>query len=130
MHFVTDIVLMIYRLWTSCVAHWKTAMTMAELTKVAKFNEADISLDAVWHERNNWVKRCSLLGDVPSIKALWEKLAEEEALKFMMPNLHMLCVYTVPYQKYSYPTKYPCSDCAIYRLNIQVKTKMVIEIYR
>ena len=22
---------------------------------------------------------------------------------------------TVPYQKYSYPTKYPCSDCAIYR---------------
>ena len=37
---------------------------------------------------------------------------------------------TVPYQKYSYPTKYPCSDCAIYRLNIQVETKMVIEIYR
>ena len=43
-------------------------MTMAELTKVAKFYETDISLDAVWHERNNWFKRCSLLGDVPSIK--------------------------------------------------------------
>ena len=27
-------------------------------------------------------------------------------------------ITTVPYQKYSYPTKYPCSDCAIYRLNI------------
>ena len=46
--------------------------------------------------------------------------------------LDLLCSfpYTVPYQKYSYPTKYPCSDCAIYRLNIQVETKMVIEIYR
>ena len=38
---------------------------------------------------NNWFKRCSLLGDVPSIKTLREKLAEEEALKVMMPNLHM-----------------------------------------
>ena len=37
---------------------------------------------------------------------------------------------TVPYQKYSYPTKYPCSDCAIYRLNIQFGAKMEIEIYR
>ena len=33
---------------------------------------------------------------------------------------------TVPYQKYSYPTKYPCSDCAIYRLNIQVETKSYV----
>ena len=72
-----------------------SAMTMDELTKVAKFYEADISLDAVWHERNNWFKRCSLLGDVPSIKTLREKLAEEEALKFMMPNIHMLCVIYV-----------------------------------
>ena len=29
----------------------------------------------------------------------------------------MLC--TLPYQKYSYTTKYSCTDCAIYRLNIQ-----------
>ena len=69
--------------------------SMAELTKVAKFYETDISLDAVWHERNNWFKRCSLLGDVPSIKTLRAKMAEEEALKFMMPNLHMLCVIYV-----------------------------------
>ena len=39
-------------------------------------------------------------------------------------------IYTVPYQKYSYPTKYPCSDCAIYRLNTQFGAKMEIEIYR
>ena len=31
---------------------------------------------------------------------------------------------------YSYPTKYPCSDCAIYRLNTQFGAKMEIEIYR
>ena len=37
---------------------------------------------------------------------------------------------TLLYQKYSYPTKYPCSDCAIYRLNIQFGSKMEIEIYR
>ena len=36
----------------------------------------------------------------------------------------------VPYQKYSYPTKYPCSDCTIYRLNTQFGAKMEIEIYR
>ena len=55
-----------------------SAMTMDELTKVAKFYETDISLDAVWHERNNWFKRFSLLRDVPSIKTLREKLAEEQ----------------------------------------------------
>ena len=38
--------------------------------------------------------------------------------------------HTVPYQKYSYPTKYPCSDRAIYRLNTQFGAKMEIEIYR
>ena len=44
---------------------------------------------------NTYIKCCSLLGDVPSIQTLREKLAEEEALKFMMPNLHMLCVIHV-----------------------------------
>ena len=62
-------------------------LTMAELTKVA----TDISLDAVWQERNNWFERCSLLGDVPSIKTLREKHAKEDTWKFMMPNFHMLC---------------------------------------
>ena len=30
--------------------------------------------------------------------------------------------YTLPNQKYSYHTKYTCTDCAIYRLNIQVRS--------
>ena len=41
--------------------------------------------------------------------------------------------YSIQYSTLSkvfVPTKYPCSDCAIYRLNIQMETKMVIEIYR
>ena len=35
--------------------------------------------------------------------------------------------YTLREQKYSYTTKYPCTDCAIYRLNIQLEPKMGIE---
>ena len=38
--------------------------------------------------------------------------------------------YTLPGQKYSSTTKYPCTDCAIYRLNIQLGAKVEIEIYR
>ena len=39
-------------------------------------------------------------------------------------------MYTVKGQKYSTTTKYPCTDCAIYRLNIQLEPKMGIETYR
>ena len=39
-------------------------------------------------------------------------------------------IYTLSGQKYFNTTKYPCTDCAIYRLNIQLGAKMGIEIYR
>ena len=39
-------------------------------------------------------------------------------------------VYTLPGQKCWNTTKYSCTDCAIYRLNIQFGAKMGIEIYR
>ena len=52
------------------------------------------------------------------------------AVKCIPPAISLYPLYTVPYQKYSYPTKYPCSDCAIYRLNIQFGAKTEIEIYR
>ena len=35
-----------------------------------------------------------------------------------------------PVRKYSSTTKYPCIDCAIYQLNIQLGAKIEIEIYR
>ena len=38
--------------------------------------------------------------------------------------------YTLSGQKYLYTTKYPCTDCAIYRLKNQLGTKMGIEICR
>ena len=38
--------------------------------------------------------------------------------------------YAVKGQKYSTTTKYPCTDCAIYRLNIQLEPKMGIETCR
>ena len=38
--------------------------------------------------------------------------------------------YTLSGQKYLYTAKYPCTDCAIYRLKNQLGTKMGIEICR
>ena len=35
--------------------------------------------------------------------------------------------YTLPGRKYSSTTKYPCTDCAMYRVNIQLGLKMGIE---
>ena len=37
---------------------------------------------------------------------------------------------TLSGQKYSYTAKYPCTDCAVYRLKNQLGTKMGIEICR
>ena len=38
--------------------------------------------------------------------------------------------YTLSGQKYLYTAKYPCTDCVIYRLNIQLGAKLGIEIHR
>ena len=38
--------------------------------------------------------------------------------------------HTLPGRKYSSTTKYPCTDCAIYQMNIQLGAKIEIEIYR
>ena len=40
------------------------------------------------------------------------------------------CKYTLSGQKYLYTAKYPCTDCAIYRLKNQLGAKMGIEIHR
>ena len=40
------------------------------------------------------------------------------------------CIYILPGRKYSSTNKYPCIDCAIYQLNIQLGAKIEIEIYR
>ena len=39
-------------------------------------------------------------------------------------------LYTLPGRKYLFTTKYPSTDCAIYRLNIQLEPKMGIETCR
>ena len=39
-------------------------------------------------------------------------------------------INTLSRQKYLYTTKFPCTDCAIYRLKNQLGTKMGIEISR
>ena len=42
----------------------------------------------------------------------------------------MMSLYTLSGQKYLNTAKYPCTDCAIYRLNIQLGAKIGIDIYR
>ena len=44
-------------------------------------------------------------------------------------GLRWVYIYTLPGQKCWNTTKYSCTDCAIYRLNIQFGAKMGIEIY-
>ena len=44
-------------------------------------------------------------------------------------SIHLIHT-TLSGQKYFNTTKYPCTDCAIYQLNIQLGAKMGIEIYR
>ena len=39
-------------------------------------------------------------------------------------------IYTLPGRKYSSTTKNPCTDCAMYRLNIQLGPKIGIETCR
>ena len=43
--------------------------------------------------------------------------------------MNILIYVAVKGQKYSTTTKYPCTDCAIYRLNIQLEPKMGIVTY-
>ena len=47
----------------------------------------------------------------------------------MDSNVKMI-IYTVAGQKCLNTTKYPCTDCAIYRLNILLGAKMGIETYK
>ena len=46
--------------------------------------------------------------------------------------LYVSCAstYTLPGRKYSSTTKYPCTDSAMYRLNIQLGPKMGLETCR
>ena len=41
--------------------------------------------------------------------------------------LWYMYLYTLPERKYSSTTRYPYTDCAMYRLNIQLGPKMGIE---
>ena len=51
----------------------------------------DIKLDNLRFERNIWFARFAGMKDERTIATLSDKLAEEEALKFIIPNMHILC---------------------------------------
>ena len=54
---------------------------------------------------------------------------KRNALEILEIQIHYP-LYTLSGQKYLYTAKYPCTDCAIYRLKNQLGTKMGIEICR
>ena len=70
-------------------------ITDLELKKIVEFYDSDIKLDCLIFERKNWFSRCTGMGMPSTIATLRDLLAEEVALKWMIPNLHMLCVIYV-----------------------------------
>ena len=70
-------------------------MADSELNTLAKFYTGEIKLDNLRFERNIWFARCKGMQDQHTIATLREKLVEEDALKLMILNMHILCVIYV-----------------------------------
>ena len=63
-----------------------------ELNKIVEFYGSDIKLNCLIFERQNRFSRCRGMGVPSTITNLRNLLAEEVTLKWMIPNLHKLCV--------------------------------------
>ena len=69
--------------------------TNEDITTLAEYYNGDIDLSQLLFERNNWFARCKCMGKEVNISTLRKTFTEEESLKFLLPNLHMLCVIYV-----------------------------------
>ena len=67
----------------------------SDLPRLVKFYEADVQFEMLRQERHSWFARCAGLGVEPTIKTLRSAFVEETSLKFLLPNLHMLCIIYV-----------------------------------
>ena len=72
-------------------------MTDEDITTLAEYYNGDIDLGQLLFERNNWFTRCKGMCKETNISTLRKTFAEEESLKFLLPNLHMLCVMMCAY---------------------------------
>ena len=68
------------------------SMNEKNLTTLANFYEGDVSLDNLRFERNMWFGRCHQEDAQSTINTLRKKLVDEEVLKLMIPNMHILCL--------------------------------------
>ena len=69
--------------------------TNEDITTLAEYYNGDIDLSQLVFERNNWFARCKRMSKEANISTLRKTIIEEESLKFLLPNLHMLCVVYV-----------------------------------
>ena len=69
--------------------------TDEDITTLAGYYNGDINLSQLLFERNNWFARCKCMGKEANVSTLRKTFTEEESLKFLLPNLHTLCVIYV-----------------------------------
>ena len=65
-------------------------MTDVDLTRLVLFY--DVHLDNLCFERNMWFERCRQENASMTVDILRRKLVDEDASKWMISNMHSLCV--------------------------------------
>ena len=77
-------------------------------------------------ERRNWFALCEGNGVEPSIKILRSNFVEETALKFLLPNLHMICTIYVhcPTKSIRTPPKSGTSGITTYKFNDIIRNSL------
>ena len=70
-------------------------MSDADLTELVQFYEGDVQFEMLRQDRRNWFALCEGNGVEPTIKILRSNFVEKTALKFLLPNLHMICTIYV-----------------------------------
>ena len=67
-------------------------MTDVDLTRLVLFYDGDVHLDNLRFEWNMWFERCRQENASTTVDILIRKLVDEDALKWIIPNMHSLCV--------------------------------------
>ena len=75
-------------------------MTDVDLTRLVLFYDGKVHLDNLRFEGNMWFERCRQENASTTVDILRRKLVDEDALKWMIPNMHSLCVIYLPACEY------------------------------
>ena len=72
-------------------------MAHEDLARLVRFYDGDVHLDNLRFKRNMWFEMCRQENASPTVDILRKKLVDEDALKWMIPNMQSLCVtYVCP----------------------------------